>query len=70
MVENKFLGVPGGWDVELMIVMNAPIAKWEKKLPVKTQQYLNKSREGELFDDPCCRIFQFPGCLWDDLLSY
>ena len=47
VIENKFLGVPGGWDVELMVVMNAPIAKWEKKLPFQTQKFLQNSREGE-----------------------
>ncbi|GAX84700.1 hypothetical protein CEUSTIGMA_g12122.t1 [Chlamydomonas eustigma] len=47
VVENKFLGVPGGWEVDLLVVMNAPIKDWEDKLPPATKELLKKSR-----DDP------------------
>lgn len=47
VIENKFLGVPGGWSVDLMVVMNAPIKEWENQLPKDTKALLKQSREGK-----------------------
>jgi len=46
--ENKFMGVPGGWKVDLMVVMNAVVKNWEDKLPADTQQALKDAREDPL----------------------
>lgn len=53
VIENKFVGVPGGWQVDVMFVMNAPIAAWERNLPADTRAELKKAREGEELFQSC-----------------
>jgi hypothetical protein len=49
VMDNKFLGVSGGWQVDLLVVMNAPIKDWEDKLPPDTKTLLKKSRNDPLY---------------------
>lgn len=51
VTENKFVGVPGGWSVDVMFVMSAPVRSWEKALPAEMQTELKKARTGA-----CCAV--------------
>jgi len=54
---NPHTGVPGGWTVKILWVVNYQQAAWEARLPAETQAFVQAGRLNTRSP-----IYRFPGC--------
>ncbi|GBF94754.1 hypothetical protein Rsub_07637 [Raphidocelis subcapitata] len=47
VLDNPAKAVAGGWQVEVLWVINAQIREWEKALPIESQDLIDDNRRGQ-----------------------
>ena len=45
VVDNAFLGIKGGAEIELLLILNAPSSAWESSLPAATRDYIQADKD-------------------------
>jgi hypothetical protein len=42
---NTFMGIPGGYEVNVLWILNGRSSQWEQALPEQTSRWLDKQRD-------------------------
>lgn len=48
VLKNDYLNIPGGYEVDLFVIVNAPSSVWESKLPSNVKQHLDEERSNKV----------------------